>query len=283
MRRLLLLIGLFCFTLQAQVVKTSVRHIFQVAEDGFTPEYQAVYDAMTVPPGIDTANFQDAMVFSLDSAGFWDRLDYFHWYGQKNPQGAVLDWINPGGSFDATLTNSPTFTVYQGITGDGVSAYSDLNYSPNPDSINVSKDDMTFALYVRSNVSEPAHIFGAEDGSNDSRLVPYTGANTQIKINSGSQFTTFGPSTGQGLLMVTRRGNTDTEYYIDGSGGWTDASTSIELSSVEFSTLANATDASYSTEEVAVDFLIDGISDAEAAVINEIIELCADRHGFGVQ
>ena len=62
MRKYLLLIGLFCFTLHAQVVKTSVRHVQFVDAGGFTAEYQAFLDAMDVDPVGDTAIAQDVQV-----------------------------------------------------------------------------------------------------------------------------------------------------------------------------------------------------------------------------
>lgn len=85
-----------------------------------TPEYQAIYDAMTVKPvGLDLA-VQNWLVYQLVTNGYWDKFDILRYYATQsndNKEG-LLNWKSPADSPSlmkgtyGTFAGTETWTVY---------------------------------------------------------------------------------------------------------------------------------------------------------------------------
>lgn len=68
------------------------------------------------------------LVVALKTASIWTKFDAFYVFAAHDSQAALLNWVST--SFDATATNSPTFTTDRGFNGNGSSSYIHTNFNP---------------------------------------------------------------------------------------------------------------------------------------------------------
>jgi hypothetical protein len=129
--------------------KTDVKFLVQNPEPVPTPavdaDYQAVLDRATTQgytaPSAAQQTLQNTLVEDLKTAGVWDKLDLFYVFATDGDSDyATLNWKAPS-SFQATKTNSPTFTANEGFAQSGT-AYLDSGYNLLTDGTNYTQDDM---------------------------------------------------------------------------------------------------------------------------------------------
>ena len=193
----------------------------------FDADYQAVLDRSTTlgytAPSVAQQTLQNTLVEDLKTAGVWSKLDAFYLFATDGDSNyATLNFVAPS-SFQATKTNSPTFTANEGFTGDGVSAYLDTNLNASTDTTNYTQDDASFGGYVWDFEQNPL-------GSTSALIALRRpdAANNSNKIQSGTPTTNPVPSTTTGLVGLSRP-NSTTFYGLDASG-------SVDTSGVATST-----------------------------------------------
>lgn len=250
------------------------------APEPFCDEYQAVYDLMAVKPGLDTAVIQNIIVRSLVDSGYWERMDWFYWLAQKDSTASLLNWENPG-AFSLTKSGVPTWTKYEGWTGDGVDAFLSTNWDAATNAINFKQDSATIGVYVLSETSVTVPAIGTTTTASYCMIEPLYNTSWLSAFINGGQILVSGRSTSRGLFMITRTASNAIEVYHNGASLGSDTDASGALRTDDFVILRNGT--SYYTGQVAVAFSMDGISDTEAANINTIIETGMDGIGKGVQ
>ena len=118
----------------------------------FDTDYQAVLDRASTlgytAPSAAQQTLQNTLVEDLKTAGVWSKLDAFYLFATDGDSDyATLNFIAPS-NFQATKTNSPTFTADEGFTGDGVSAYLDTNLNQRDDTTNYTQDVASFGVYA---------------------------------------------------------------------------------------------------------------------------------------
>jgi hypothetical protein len=140
---------------------------FANAGGGGVDNYSDVYDAFTNKPNAATKAAQQAFVNSLTSAGVWAKLDGLWVFAtHSNDDGeALINWVDPTGTA-ATAVNSPTFTQYEGMAGNGSTSYINLQYNPSSDGSNFVQDSASFGFYSNTDVNESSWDMGARDNVN---------------------------------------------------------------------------------------------------------------------
>jgi hypothetical protein len=251
----------------------------------YTTEYQAVLDAMTTEPSTATKGYQNTMVGSLVSAGYWARMDVLYIFAttSSGADEANINWISPG-THDATEVGagSLTFTADQGYTGDGTN-YLD-SYNTATEGTNYTLNDASYAIYIRDDQQENVAVMGAFSGNDYSYLTPEeTDGYAYIRINTeGGSLSTNAHTNTQGLWIVTRTASNAMEVYKGGASLVTGSNTSDDLVPIDFRILARPSNTP-STHQVSIAFFMDGISDSEAGELNTIFETYMDALGTGVQ
>lgn len=255
--------------------------------------YKAIYDVMATPPGHDTAHFQSDLVYSLDSVGFWDRMDLLYIQGTNTRANANINFVNPG-TFDLTdpVSTNPTFIAYQGYQGDASSDYLTTGYVPLDDEINASLNSATIGVWVldwRGSGNDEVPFGSAGWGSVLSRteIQMYATTYPRAFVNSAGTATT--PASGDGdeagLHVMTRRGATDNEYYVNNVSIATSTATATasscpgELILLGKSNPTNAIDNFYGGR-VTISFYMDGITDAEQTILYNILHRYVTRIGL---
>jgi len=285
MKKILLLLFLFCSVLASSQVAVMGGGV-PVSGGGHTyptTEYQALLDEWTTDPTGDTLTWQNDMIYSLDSAGFWDRLDaLFVFANTSNANGeALVDWINPDST--AIEVNNPTFTRWQGYTGDADEDYINTDRNLSTETDNYVLNSGTLGIYTRIAPTGIQTYGGASDGTNETYIHNST-TNKFTRINAITS--TSGNITTSGFIVTTRRGASETELYHNGSSISQETDASSGIVDKDLWLLArnsNGTAEYFSSNQISIVILMDGVTDADVSAINTIFEKYMDHIGTGVQ
>jgi hypothetical protein len=258
---------------------------------GFTAEYQTIYDAFTFKPTSLVANAQDVLVDSLTTYGsnYLSRMDVLLVPATSyNDGGEALMWWNDVDS-TATNTTGTIWTALEGYTGDGLTDYINSYYNPD-DSVNFGRNDGTVGIYLRSNIVEDdAYVFGSyQAGVGTVGFRPRkTGNLSAAWMNATTSLDGTNIITNSsGLFIVTRTlpsGAGASKVYQNGVqiDSETDASTGVPNSAMHILRRNGAS--SYSANQFSIFFVMDGVTDSEAAQLNRFFETYMDAIGKGVQ
>ena len=169
---------------------------------GFDADYQSVLDRASslgyTAPSAAQQTLQNTLVTDLKTAGVWDKLDVFYVFATDGDSDyATLNWKAPS-SHQVTKVNSPTFTTNIGYRGNGTSAYLDTNYTPTTDAVNYQLNSASMFMY-RSEL-------------------PTTG---QIQSYEGAF------KTGEGYAMISGRGPSYGENYLNSTAGLGNSTTNV--------------------------------------------------------
>ena len=192
------------------------------------PETRLWCAAMTAKPPDWLIRALDDYVRALKVSGAWDGIDIGYVFGLHAQQAARINFKNPG-SFTLTEVNSPTWTQWQGYTGDGVSMLLDTGYNPSAASIGMGKDDAHAAVFGMTHSSD-----GDSDLSSGAALSfrarPRDGTLSSIRINGGSATNFVTGTTMPGFIAGVRPDASNQLGYTNGVLDVTGAVASSTLS-----------------------------------------------------
>lgn len=248
---------------------------------GYETEYQDVLDAMTTDPTGDTLTWQNALVDSLVNRGYWERMPWL--YVMMGPEWGddeyLINWIDPG-TFDATEVGAGAL-VYtdSAIVTDNVN-YLSTNWNPTDDAGSYTLNDATIGMYCQYTSSDTDRAMGILDGNNDTYLYPYNSDQLTWKINTNTAVA-YGSEYDNGIFLITRTASNATEGYRNGVSVGSNTEASTGLAAIDFRIFSYGTTGSVNLQ-VSFVFIMDGVSDAEALIITNILENYADLMGYGI-
>ena len=182
----------------------------------FESETVSLLSAMTTQPTDLRKSQINTLIVSLKAAGVWSKLGVLYVFAAAAAQAALLNWKNPSGTA-ALATNSPTFTVDRGYSGDGVSAFIDtqISWSAVP---GVSQNDAHIGAYVSA--GNAAANFAGNSGAALLRLTRTAGGLLVTRVNDGTDTTSDSvPATAGTHLVASRSASGGYARYIDGTAG----------------------------------------------------------------
>jgi hypothetical protein len=221
-------------------------------EQGYTTEYQAVYNEFGTTPSVADAAAQNTFVKSLVDNGIWTELDrLFILASHASGADSLLDWINPStGANAATLVNAPAYVKYQGYTSDGSTSYINFNYPP--DSLpNVAQNDGGYFGYTR-NQADTNVLWGVRDPSPIDRRV-YIRYNNEAAIHGSTK--TASVTTATGMKYIERNNASNFTTYENGVVYLTKSNTSGGLPDINVFGLCynfNGTPSTYTTSQLSL-------------------------------
>jgi hypothetical protein len=240
---------------------------------GYCNEYDAVYQAMTNKPSSTNAGYQNTMVAALVDGGYWARMDQLLIFATEINNGgeALINWVSPG-TLDADAVSSPAWTQYLGYLGDGSADFISTNFNPVTVAGHYSINSASMGVYVLTDVNESAHVCGAYDAEGDATQIrPKSSDVFRIRVNNNeSSAGSVANTDSKGLYIATRTSATAVKGYKNGSSTPViDVSINAVAVNEEFSVLCH-TGGAFSTNRVALYWVMDGVSDADAAAIMAI-------------
>lgn len=233
----------------------------------WTPQYEAVYNAMTTKPGNQDMYYQSRLVKRLVDASIWAKfIRFFNRAIHTNDNDeALLDWIDPSRS--STAVNNPTFTAYQGFKGNGTNMYIKSGFTPKTDGgLLFTQDNAMYGCYSRTSGAAGGTVY--EMGNRDVTL--FDDVNEYMGVSVSADGSTIGingsgvvgcnkvRNLGLGLYAVGRRSAAAVECWENGENREVaTGSNSVGLCSHEFFELAVAyktTPLYYSSRELSLSF-----------------------------
>jgi len=254
--------------------------------------YKTVYYSWTeaLRPGIDTADFQNDMYYSLDTADILDSLDVLLVLANRDSVIAKTNWVNPGTNDALGQTNTGTlgFDQYEGFTSDGAS-YITSNYNPSTDGTYFKQNSASMGLYSRTSEAASATFdMGAAHGAGNKNYISlrYTADVFVGRVNENTGGTHNANSVTAGLGITTRTGSTTTSQYMNGADLGSANATSVAIAAADFYILCRnnlGTASGFSTKEISIVFFGGILGDTQASEANTIFETYMDAIGKGVQ
>lgn len=286
----LTLLALSTFALGQYTSYDEYREHTTQSDDGVTygAEATALFARMTVQPSDARKALIDGLISDLKSAGVWSKLDAFYMFAGHSEAESLLNWIENDN--DATLVNSPTFTVDRGFTGNGSSSYINTNFAPSADATNYSQDDCAFGVYLRlDQAGADKCAMGIFDNTPNrfSQIFPRnSGNNLVISLNAPGSTTDASTAT-LGLFAASRASSTTHRAYRNGVEDDSEFSTSGAVNEDNFYVLARHRNDTggvdlFSNNQAAFAFLSSDLIDSEHLSLSNLIEAYLDALGAGV-
>ena len=253
--------------------------------EGFSPEYQAVYDSFTTKPSAAIAAAQNTMVAALVDAGVWVKLDVFYLFAQTtNGAGEALkNWFNPG-TFDATLVNAPAFVALEGFTSDGATSYINCNWNPNTNAINLALDDASLGLYIRTDIVENKTDVGCGDGAATLSILATRDASlARCLVNDGATLS-IASTDARGMSIANRTG-ANVRTYFKNKTPTSDTQVSISVPNAALFALCNnfsGGPGAFSTKQNSMVFAGSSFSQQNVDDMTDAVEVYMDSNGKGV-
>lgn len=294
MKKLLTILAglLLVASVEAQMVKSSVT--YSVTASGgsggsYTDQFQAVLDDFTWSYGTDTLGWMNDMVYSLDSAGYWDdHMELFYVFTVNQTADANINWVNPG-TYNLTDPGSttPTLVKYQGYDADNAD-YLSTGYVPSTNAVNISQNNVTLGAWVLTDWAggggaSDVPIGGKGSASAILSIFPCNPApNLAAYINATGRSEFTAPASTVGLSMVTRTATSTVEGYKDGSSQGSDTESSSALPDGALWVLAHNNNGTiqYAVDGiVSIVFVCESVGDTDATNIYNIIHRFMTRMG----
>lgn len=202
----------------------------------FSPLSLALFAAMEVQPDGARKTLINATILALVEAGVWNKLDALYLFAAHDDQAALLNWIDPGGPFDATAVTSPTFTVDEGYAGNGLLAElaSYVNTNCNPDStVHYVQDSACFGIWTRvvgDVATQRRHGWIDAGAAHGSYLSAFDSSNeARVNINGAFDSMLDAVAGGTGLWVGNRSGAAAVQLYHNGASVQTGTTASVAL------------------------------------------------------
>lgn len=249
---------------------------------GYSQEYTAVYNAMTNKPDSTNAGYQNSLVASLVSGGFWSRMDLLYiMANHSNTSGeARLNWIAPTGSFNFESTAlDASWAQYEGISGNGTN-YPTTYYNPATEKTNLSINSATLGVYIRTDSNTDVYQLGATDGTNQLAFEARDTGSFYTRINSSNSLSAAS-SSAIGFWLSTRTASNAVKCYKNGAlvGSGSAASTAIPNTDL---ILFSRSGGLRCSNQLSIILVMNGITDADATNLTTIFETYMDAIGKGV-
>lgn len=172
---------------------------------------------MSSTPDYTRQGVINTLIAALKTAGTWSKIDALYLFAAHTSQAALLNWKST--SYNATLTNAPTFTTDRGFTGNGTSSYIDSNFNPATAGGNFVRDSASFGIWSRTSglvATSSAGWFNGTSGvtmrlrsTNDVMNFRMNHATT---TNSANNFNT----NGSGYYHANRSGSNSARFQKNG-------------------------------------------------------------------
>lgn len=225
----------------------------------FDSDAQAVIDNMDVAPDGARQIVINDLVLDLKAAGLWTKIDELYVHAAHDAQAARLNWKNPTGT-DLAVTSAPTFTADVGYRGDAsddlLTNATDLNaltlYQQNSGHIAQWLDLASTGATRSMGCATSADVF----------LRAVEGGAMAGRVNQGAT-TDFAGTASQPLsIILSRRGASEVESYVDGVHDADGAESSSAVVAERLTILGAG--GTFSDARVSASSIGSGLTDTEA-------------------
>lgn len=172
-------------------------------------------------PSLNELIRKDWLIKILWQSGIFSQLDGLWCFANEVSQNGIINIINP--SADACdISSNPTFTQFEGFTGDGASKYINTFHGPSSDGTNYTLNNAALFVYIRTNTSgdTKCDMGCTKTGSDENFIYTRKAANTFASITNrdfAADYTATN-SDSKGFYHVQRVAGDAEKVYKNGSG-----------------------------------------------------------------
>ncbi len=183
----------------------------------FEDEIVAYITHLTTPISMRMIKLLNIIVCKI-KAGFEitnlsDHFDWMYLIGGETSESSVINLVK--NDYHGTLVDSPTFTKYEGIAGNGSTSCIDVNYNAAIDGDNYTLNNGSIGIYSRTNIAEASADIGVREGGNDIVINTRVVNTAYARINNSSTHAKTGTNNNStGLYIVTRNGPLKSDLYF---------------------------------------------------------------------
>jgi hypothetical protein len=191
----------------------------------------------------------DDVVLRLKTNYLWSRIDCLQIYAQETTQGALINWRTPG-TFNASLTNAPTFAAGRGYTTNGTNNYVNTNFTASTAGGSATLDNTAVSLWSLTSGQQTASS-AANDGTQFTLFNPRNTSDQVRGAVNGTAIITFASShtDGSGFYTFSRTASNLVTAYKAGASIGTDATASVGLPTTSF--LVGSNNGAFTAREFA--------------------------------
>ncbi len=249
----------------------------------YDADAQLYFAQLTPQPSVAYKTAVNTLVLTLKADGNWTGLDRFYILATEDGANSIYSLKNPS-STPLTVLNAPTFTSDRGWTGDGVSGYLDLNYTPSVDGVNFTQNSGMIGLYTRLvQVADTSIILGRFQAGTNSAIALNFGAFGKLFATNANGQDIFANTTTKGFITSVRTASNNTNLCLDGSTINSVATASTALQNGDLFALAwnNAgAAANFSTNQISI--IVIGSGALNQSTLYTAIQTFATSRGFNV-
>ena len=244
----------------------------------------AYWTAFTTPASDGFKTLINAFFVGIKADGVWVKLKAAWWIANETQQAATINLVNPA-TYTLVLVSSPTFTVNEGISGNGSSSYINTTYPPSDGSLN----SFAFGVYSRTD-NTPA--YGVDMGVRESFQVNQT--TLSIRNSSNTTDGSINANTGigsthtssLGFFVASRVASDSTFIYRNGSLSYKGASVSTSRYTTAMTIGAMRQGAStiafHTGRQYSFGFIAEGLTATDVSNLTTRVETIMDALGKGV-
>lgn len=257
-----------------------------VESETYDSDASRYFDAMTTELNDSTKeNINDFVVMLKDSLSI-DSLaevfDVMYVFANETQEAALKNVV--GRNYDATAVASPTFTVGEGIAGNGSTSYVNTNFNPSSNGYRYSVNSASFGIYSRTDVNG-AYIDIGINASSDMAIYSRALSNVAyVRVNSGAWPSTASLDS-RGMFIANKTFTTEQDLYRNSSLLIDDTQTNTGLPDDEVFICAwNSGDSpnTPSIRQYSFTFIGKGLTTTQIRQITNCFESYMDHIGKGV-
>lgn len=229
-------------------------------ESGQDPDAAAYLNAYAPSASSTFKTALNAFVGGLKTDGIWAKLDWLN-VPADTAGGFARNLRNISKTLQ--LANSPLYTQYRGLKGDGVASHASFQEAFNAAGNLYALNSATLGIYVnQQTTSGLASLIGSSQ-STRSYMRPNTTGAGEVRINDSAAMTLGSAESLTGHRTVTRTGATARAYYRDGALSMSDNGLATAIATGPAYLLRNGV--TYAAERIAVSYTGAGVSEVDAA------------------
>lgn len=241
------------------------------------PEVEQYIDGLSTPLSSEMIDILNTFVAGLKTDLAIDtldeRFDTFYWLQAETLESALRNLVK--NLSYATAINSPTFTQYVGISGNGSTQYIETNYTFGTDNVNFIKNDACHAVGLGAGTIAGSfdHTCGVYTGTYEvSMAIGSSGNPTYHSCNSAAGYNGSNNGSAPGNYYAGRTTGT-IRGWKDGSSVLNHSQTAIDIETIEdYIMLDNGISGGGYTGYFTFRFTGSYFSDAEIALIDGRID-----------
>lgn len=244
-------------------------HTFYIRTKESSATYTALVSALAGTYDNNRLIAIDHLINNLNGYGILSLLDGLWVFNAPLEADALINWVDPG-TYDATYSGSPSFTVDQGIATDGSTNYIDLNFNPSTAGGNYAQNDASFGMWCLT-ANSGAGAGGALSGGNGVFINPWSGSFMSGRINhssSANNMSDAGVGDAVGLSAIDRDASNSSTLYRD--GGVIDTSSYASESLVNANIILGGTSGAGRAQEFAMAWIGGGLTAKQHAAMRLI-------------